>query len=170
MPGHPKDAPPSDTKIIEERSIDHARPMRVVVIGSGLSGIIASIRLRQRVPNLDLCIYEKNDDVGGTWLENRYPGCACGMLSFLLSIVSDNRQDIPAHTYHASFEPNKEWSTFYAAAPEIHKYWKRVVDKYGCMEYVRLRSQVTEAVWNEERGKWQLKVGIQPDGQYRTSY
>ncbi|RMJ21396.1 monooxygenase [Aspergillus sp. HF37] len=144
MSGNPKDAPPaSDTNIIEERSIDHARPMRVVVIGSGLSGIIASIRLRQRVSNLDLCIYEKNDDVGGTWLENRYPGCAC---------------DIPAHTYQASFEPNKEWSTFYAAAPEIHKYWKRVVDKYGCMEYVKLRSQVVEAVWNEENGKWQLKV------------
>lgn len=85
------------------------------------------------------------------------------VIFFLLSVVSDHRQDIPAHTYHASFEPNKEWSTFYAAAPEIHRYWKRVVDKYGCMEYVKLRSQVIEAAWDEGNGKWQLKVCIQPN-------
>lgn len=156
-----KDSPPeNDTNIIEERSIDQARPMRVVVIGSGLSGIISSIRLRQRVSNLDLCIYDKNDDVGGTWLENRYPGCACGMLSLLLNLSTylTLAQDIPAHTYQASFEPNKEWSQFYAGAPEIHRYWKRVVDKYGCMEYVKLSSQVIEAVWKEGEGKWHLKV------------
>ena len=63
---------------VEDRSIDEARPMRVVVIGSGISGILASIRLRERVSNLELCVYEKNEDIGGTWLENRYPGCACG--------------------------------------------------------------------------------------------
>ncbi|RJE26343.1 monooxygenase [Aspergillus sclerotialis] len=129
--------------IVEERSIDQFRPIRVVVIGSGISGIITNIRLRQRIANLDLCVYERNEDIGGTWLENRYPGCAC---------------DIPAHTYQATFEPNKEWSTFYASAPEIHKYWKRVVDKYGCMEYVKLKHQVTEAVWHDGKGKWQLKV------------
>lgn len=63
---------------VEDRSVDEHRPMRVVVIGSGISGILASIRLRQRIPNLDLQVYEKNADIGGTWLENRYPGCACG--------------------------------------------------------------------------------------------
>lgn len=71
-------------------------------------------------------------------------------------------QDIPAHTYQATFEPNKEWSAFYAAAPEIHKYWKRVVAKYGCMEYVQLKHEVTEAVWNDHKRKWQLKVGNKP--------
>lgn len=70
-------------------------------------------------------------------------------------------EDIPAHTYQASFEPNKEWSTFYAAAPEIHQYWKRVVAKYGCMKYVKLQHQVTEAAWDDEKKKWQLKVGNQ---------
>ena len=73
---------PKESKwILEERSIDEARPLRVVVIGSGISGIMTSVRFRQRVPNLDLCVYERNEDVGGTWLENRYPGCACGMLA-----------------------------------------------------------------------------------------
>lgn len=63
---------------IEERSVDEARPLRVVVIGAGISGILACIRFVQRIPNLDLCIYDKNADIGGTWFENRYPGCACG--------------------------------------------------------------------------------------------
>ncbi|KAL4746686.1 hypothetical protein BDW72DRAFT_207116 [Aspergillus terricola var. indicus] len=129
--------------IVEERSIDACRPMRVVVIGSGISGIISSIRLRQRIGKLDLCVYEKNADIGGTWLENRYPGCAC---------------DIPAHTYQATFEPNKEWSTFYAAAPEIHKYWKHVSVKYGCEKYIKFKHRVVSATWDHGRSKWTLQV------------
>lgn len=74
--------PDSKEPAIEERSVDEFRPVRVVVIGSGISGIITSIRFRQRIPNLDLCVYERNADIGGTWFENRYPGCACGMLLY----------------------------------------------------------------------------------------
>ena len=70
---------------IEERAIDEVRPLKVIVIGSGISGILSCIRLRQRIPNLDLCIYEKNADLGGTWFENRYPGCACGMFAFSIT-------------------------------------------------------------------------------------
>ncbi|KAL3460586.1 hypothetical protein BJX64DRAFT_262573 [Aspergillus heterothallicus] len=136
-------AAPAEPWILEERSIDASRPMRVVVIGSGISGTIASIRLRQRIGNLDLCVYEKNADIGGTWLENRYPGCAC---------------DIPAHTYQATFEPNKEWSTFYAAAPEIHKYWKRVSTKYGCEQHIKFKHQVVGATWDAAACKWTLQV------------
>ena len=64
--------------IIEPRSVDHARPMRVICIGAGISGIIAAIRFPQKLKNFELQIYEKNNDIGGTWLKNRYPGCACG--------------------------------------------------------------------------------------------
>ncbi|PYI21677.1 putative flavin-binding monooxygenase [Aspergillus violaceofuscus CBS 115571] len=129
--------------IVQERAVDDYRLLRVVVIGSGISGIISSIRLRQRIQNLDLCVYEKNTDIGGTWLENRYPGCAC---------------DVPAHTYQATFEPNKEWSAFYAAAPEIHKYWTRVAEKYGCMEHIKFEQQVIEASWDDATSKWNLLV------------
>ena len=52
--------------------IDHARPIKVVCIGAGYSGILAGIRLPQAIQNLHLTIYEKNDDIGGTWYENRY--------------------------------------------------------------------------------------------------
>lgn len=64
---------------VEDRSVDESRPLRVVVIGAGITGILSCIRFVQKVPNLDLCIYDKNSEIGGTWLENKYPGCACGM-------------------------------------------------------------------------------------------
>ncbi|KAJ5439050.1 uncharacterized protein N7458_010048 [Penicillium daleae] len=129
--------------VIEQRSVDEGRPLRVVVIGAGISGILACIRFVQRIPNLDLCIYDKNADIGGTWVENRYPGCAC---------------DIPAHTYQATFEPNKEWSSFYATSPEIHQYWKRVVEKYGCMKHIKLKQQVEGVTWDEKSSKWNVQI------------
>jgi cation diffusion facilitator CzcD-associated flavoprotein CzcO len=119
------------------------RPLRVVVIGAGISGILAAIRFPQRISNLSLTVYEKNTDISGTWLENRYPGCAC---------------DIPAHTYQATFAPNHEWSQFYASAPEIHAYWKKVAHKYSCMKYIKLQQQVISATWDEDTAKWRLKV------------
>jgi hypothetical protein len=63
--------------LITERSVDETRPLKVIFIGAGISGIVAGIKL-QSLTELDLTIYEKNDDVGGTWFENRYPGVACG--------------------------------------------------------------------------------------------
>ncbi|KAK9852250.1 hypothetical protein MYU51_008649 [Penicillium brevicompactum] len=128
---------------VEDRAIDEHRPLRVIVIGAGISGILCCIRMNQRIPNLDLCVYEKNADIGGTWFENRYPGCAC---------------DIPAHAYQSSFEPNKAWSSFYAKAPEIHRYWKGIAEKYGCMSSIKFKRQVSEAVWDEETSKWHVKI------------
>lgn len=57
---------------ISERSIDEARPLKLIYIGAGISGIIAAIEFVKRVPHLDLVIYEKNPEIGGTWFENRY--------------------------------------------------------------------------------------------------
>ncbi len=57
---------------MDSRCIDDYRPLRVIVVGAGISGILASIRLPQRIPNLSLQIYEKNSDIGGTWFENKY--------------------------------------------------------------------------------------------------
>jgi hypothetical protein len=55
-----------------EHCVDDYRPIKIIVIGAGLSGILAGIRFTQRIPNLELTIYEKNEDVGGTWWENRW--------------------------------------------------------------------------------------------------
>jgi len=61
-----KDLPP-----LYDHCIDDLRRMKVICIGAGFSGVLAAIRFPQRIPNLELVVYEKNADVGGTWLENK---------------------------------------------------------------------------------------------------
>lgn len=118
---------------------------RVVVIGAGVSGIYCGIRIPQRLPDVELVIYDKNEGIGGTWFENRYAGCAC---------------DIPAHSYQYSFEPNKDWSKFYAPAAEICKYWSGAAKKYGATRFIKLNHRVVEAKWDQEECQWTLKVQV----------
>lgn len=61
----------------KDAPIENHRPLKVRVIGAGYSGVYMGIRIPQRLRNIDLKIYEKNEGIGGTWWENRYPGCAC---------------------------------------------------------------------------------------------
>ncbi|KZV69317.1 FAD/NAD-binding domain-containing protein [Peniophora sp. CONT] len=131
-------------------SLDENRPIKVVCIGAGYAGIVAGIRFRQRIPNIDLTIYEKENGVGGTWYVNRYPGLHC---------------DIPSHSYQLSFEPNTQWSAFYAPGPEILAYIQRVVEKYKLMQHIRLRHELAAARWDEETAKWHLKIRRGPDGE-----
>ncbi|KAL4805227.1 hypothetical protein BDV18DRAFT_153027 [Aspergillus unguis] len=86
---------------------------------------------------------EKNDDIGGTWYENRYPGCAC---------------DIPSHNYQYTWEPNPDWSQFYSTHSEILDYFKGVATKYGLYEYIRLSHEVTGASWDEDSQVWRVQV------------
>ena len=126
-----------------DRPIDENRRMKVICIGAGYSGILTAIRFPQRIPNLDLVIYEKNEDIGGTWYENRYPGIAC---------------DIPAHVYQFTFASNPSWSRFYAPGGEIQQYLKDVAWKYDVERYVRLRRRFEKAVWDEEAQLWRVTI------------
>ncbi|KAH9888553.1 FAD/NAD-P-binding domain-containing protein [Cubamyces lactineus] len=123
--------------------VDEYRPMKVLVMGAGYSGITAGIRFPQHIPNLQLTIYEKNAGVGGTWFSNRYPGLSC---------------DVPAHSYQLSFEEKKDWSSFYAPGPEIRKYLEGVVHKYKLMRYIKLSHEITNARYDEPTGKWHIRV------------
>ena len=67
-----------------------------------------------------------------------------------------NSQDI----YVFMFEPNSDWSKFYAPGPEIQNYLKRTVAKYGLQKHVQLRSRVMETVWDDNTGRWRIKVNI----------
>ena len=78
--------------------------MRFIVIGAGMAGVLAAIKLRQAGFD-QVAVYEKGDSVGGTWRENNYPGLTC---------------DLAAHAYTYSFERNPEWSQLFAPGPEIH--------------------------------------------------
>ncbi|EXM13374.1 FAD/NADP-binding domain superfamily [Fusarium oxysporum f. sp. vasinfectum] len=131
------------SKFGADRPIDSAKPLKLVYIGAGVSGIVASIIFRKAIPSLDLVIYDKNPGIGGTWFENKYPGCAC---------------DIPSHAYQLSFESSTDWNHFYAGAPEILDYWKRVADKYNVRDNVRLNHKCLEATWDESRAKWKVRL------------
>ncbi|RPD58021.1 flavin-binding monooxygenase [Lentinus tigrinus ALCF2SS1-7] len=132
------------TKIeLGEFSIDEYRPIKVIVIGAGFSGILAGIRFPHKVPGVDLAIYEKSAGIGGTWYNNRYPGVAC---------------DIPAHCYQFSFENKRDWSSIYAPGHEIQQHLQEVVDKYKLMRYIKLKHEVVHAQWDETACKWHVRV------------
>ncbi|KAI0763006.1 FAD/NAD(P)-binding domain-containing protein [Fomes fomentarius] len=124
-------------------AIDEYKPIKVVVIGAGFSGILAGIRFPQKIPNVDLVIYEKSAGVGGTWFNNRYPGIAC---------------DVPAHCYQYTFEDKRDWSAFYAPGHEIQAHLEDVVDKYKVRKYIKLRHEVVHARYDEPTGKWHIRI------------
>ncbi|MFC4470093.1 FAD-dependent oxidoreductase [Streptomyces xiangluensis] len=95
--------------------------MQVVVVGAGFSGIGAAIRLRQEGWR-DLVVLEKASQLGGTWRENAYPGCAC---------------DVPSSLYSYSFTLNPRWSRIFAGQLEIHDYLRTTADRYGVGEALR---------------------------------
>ncbi|KAF5484230.1 FAD-binding monooxygenase aflW [Colletotrichum fructicola] len=129
--------------VIEEHPIDEYEPIRAIVVGGGISGIIASILLPAKVPNIDLVVYERNSDIGGVWHTNIYPGVRC---------------DVPAHAYQATFAPSTTWTEAYATGPEIFAYWKRIADQYEVRKYIRTSHTVTSAEWSEEKAKWIVKI------------
>lgn len=133
---------------LHETPIENQHPIKVIVIGAGYSGIYAGIRIPERLRNCELVIYEKNAGVGGTWFENQYPGAAC---------------DVPSHSYQFSFDPKPDWSSLYAPSWEIRDYLQNISRKYGADRFIKLQHRVVDAVWNQEEGKWHVKVE-KPDG------
>ncbi|KIV96493.1 hypothetical protein PV10_00355 [Exophiala mesophila] len=127
------------------------RRIRIIVVGAGLSGIAAVKIYKENFPERDveMVIYEKNADVTGTWLENRYPGCAC---------------DVPAHAYTFSWEGNPNWSRAYVGSVELYEYFKGRAGAYGVDEFVRLGHRVTAAAWDDRRGKWVVSLDDTRDG------
>ncbi len=113
----------------------------VVVIGCGMSGLLAAIRLQQA--GIPYTVIEKNAGVGGTWWENTYPGA---------------RVDVGNHFYCYSFEPDDHWSEFFARQPELQAYFQGVMERHGITEHVRFNTRVTCAAWDEESATWSVDV------------
>jgi len=128
---------------ISDTPVENFRPLKVIVIGAGYSGIYLAIRLPERLRNIQLTVYEKNAGLGGTWFENNYPGCAC---------------DIPAHSYQYSFNPNTQWSSLYAPAKEIQAYLESTAKKYGADRFIKLEHKVEECRYDEGEAKWHVRV------------
>jgi len=112
---------------------------RAVIIGTGFSGLGMAIALQKR--GVDFVILEKAGDVGGTWRDNSYPGCAC---------------DIPSHLYSFSHEPKPDWKNPFSYQPEIWDYLKGVTEKYGLRRYVEFNSLVDRAFWDDDESRWHV--------------
>ncbi|WP_117213343.1 flavin-containing monooxygenase [Allorhizocola rhizosphaerae] len=112
----------------------------IAVIGSGFSGLGAGIRLLQK-GFTDFLIFERADDIGGTWRDNSYPGCAC---------------DVPSHLYSFSFALNPGWTDTFSGQREIWRYLQECVEKFGLRRHLRLGHAVEEAAWDEAARRWVL--------------
>jgi cation diffusion facilitator CzcD-associated flavoprotein CzcO len=123
------------SKAIASTSSAQATGPRVVIIGSGVSGILAGVKLRTR-GWCDFTILEKAETLGGTWRDNVYPGVAC---------------DVPAHVYVYSFAPNPAWKTRYAKGPEIWQYYRDVARRFGVLDHIEYGKDVTHARFDGAR-------------------
>lgn len=114
----------------------------VAIVGAGFGGIGTAIALC-RDGRSDFVVLERDDDVGGTWHQNTYPGCQC---------------DVPSNLYSFSFAPNPDWSHTFALQPEIGAYLKRVADDYGVRPYVHVKTAVEGAAWDERTQRWRIET------------
>src|SRR3954453_6624835 len=123
-----------------------ARHHDTVVVGAGFAGIGAAIKLEEAGFD-DFAVLEKSDNVGGTWRDNTYPGCAC---------------DVPSALYSFSFVQNPDWSRAFAEQPEIQDYLERTASDFGVTRRIHYRTEVRDAQWNADDQLWQLDTSAGP--------
>jgi cation diffusion facilitator CzcD-associated flavoprotein CzcO len=115
---------------------------RIVILGAGISGICTGIALR-KAGITSFTIYEKSDKLGGTWLDNSYPGAAC---------------DVPSPLYSFSFEPNPDWSRMFSPQPEIRQYLEHCAEKYDVKRHIRFSVEMARATYDEATSTWRLRT------------
>ena len=113
-----------------------------LIVGSGFAGLAMAIELRRQGQN-DFAILERAAEVGGTWRDNNYPGCAC---------------DVQSHLYSFSFEQNPEWSRMFAQQGEIWSYLRACADKYGLRQHLRFGADVVSARWDDADQRWRVQT------------
>ncbi len=112
----------------------------VLIIGAGMSGLAAAIKLQEA--GVAYVIVERSETVGGTWLDNRYPGCGV---------------DTPSHLYSYSFAQH-DWSKYFALRDELHEYFEGVATDFGVRPHIRFRTEVLSATYDEDRQGWTVDV------------
>src|SRR3954453_3287379 len=114
---------------------------RVVVIGAGMSGLLAAHRLQQA--GVPFVVVEKDSEVGGTWWENTYPGC---------------RVDNPNHNYSYSFAQRHDWPLHFSTQDVLADYFRRCADTLGLRDHIRFRTEVVSMSWSEADLEWTLRL------------
>ncbi len=123
------------------------RHVHVAILGAGFAGLGMEIRLKQDGDN-DFVVLERAVEIGGTWRDNTYPGCAC---------------DIPSHLYSFSFALNPDWSRAYSPQREIQDYLRSCARCFGILPHIQWNSELLNASWNEVDQRWHL---ITAQGQF----
>jgi 4-hydroxyacetophenone monooxygenase len=113
---------------------------RVLIIGAGMSGILAAIRLQ--AAGINYLMVDKNSEIGGTWFENTYPGC---------------QVDSANHLYNYIFEPNHQWPGHFSSRESLFAYFTGVVERHGVREYTQLNTLINSAVYDEENNSWTVQ-------------
>jgi 4-hydroxyacetophenone monooxygenase len=113
---------------------------KVLIVGSGMSGLLAGIRLQEA--GIPFEIVERHANVGGTWYQNTYPGC---------------RVDSPNHTYSYSFRPN-DWPQFYSKQEVLRQYFDKTADDYGLRKHIRFNTEVKTCVYDDAKALWHVTV------------
>lgn len=124
---------------------------RVAIVGTGFSGLGMAIRLKQAGIE-DFVVLERSNDVGGTWRDNTYPGCAC---------------DIPSHLYSFSFALNPDWSHVFSSQSEIRAYMRRCTEQYNITPHIRWNCQLQEATWDNNNQQWRITT---PTGEITAQF
>ncbi|MEU9421063.1 NAD(P)/FAD-dependent oxidoreductase [Streptomyces sp. NPDC048272] len=114
----------------------------VLIVGTGFAGLGMAMKLLA-AGHSDFVVLEKADDVGGTWRENTYPGCAC---------------DVASVMYSYSFAPNRAWSRMYASQPEILDYIKRVVKDHALESHIRFNTEAVSYEFDETSDRWSVRT------------
>lgn len=79
------------------KPIHDQRQIKVISIGAGASGLIFAYKLQRSFENFDLVLYEKNEEIGGTWLENKYPGSVTANFPIAITQYAILVSQIAAH-------------------------------------------------------------------------
>ncbi|MEP6799890.1 MAG: NAD(P)/FAD-dependent oxidoreductase, partial [Lapillicoccus sp.] len=137
--------------------------VRVAIVGAGFSGLGMAIRLAEQgrtaaqdtsshttAPD-SYVVFEKADEVGGTWRDNRYPGCAC---------------DVPSRLYSFSFRQNPHWSRDFAKAGEIWQYLVDCADHYGVRDHIEFGADLRSSTYDDVTRRWTLQLA---DGRVWTA-
>ncbi len=125
----------------EPPSPERLADFEVLVVGAGLSGLCAAIRMREM--GIRFAVVEKNPDVGGTWFENDYPEAGV---------------DTPNHFYSFSFAPNLHWTSNYSKRAEVWEYLKQLADQFELRRHIRFGVEVESLRWDEARQQWEVHL------------
>lgn len=117
-----------------------SRDLPIAILGAGFAGLGTAIQLKKRGIH-SFTIFERANEIGGTWRDNTYPGAAC---------------DVPSHAYSLSFEQHPGWTHRYSPSSEIQDYLLGIADKWKLRDHLRLRTEIVEARFDEAEAAWKL--------------